>query len=82
MVIRLIISILGANTGTSLVIQWLKLPLSIQRVGFDPGWGAKITYALWPQKKKKKKENNIVNNEDLQNDSHKKRILKRTNASQ
>ena len=45
------------TTGTSLVLQWLKLCASTAgRVGLIPGWVTNSPYALGPQKKKRKKE--------------------------
>ena len=47
-----------SGTGTSLVVQWLRLHTSnAEGVGSIPGWGTKIPHATqWGQKKKKPKE--------------------------
>ena len=46
---------LGGITGTSLVVQWLRLHASnTGGLGSIPGWGAKILHAVWCGQKKKK----------------------------
>ena len=56
----------GLRTGTSLMVQWLRLHLPKEKlkkipppnaggVGPIPGWEAKIPHVLWPKKTKKQK---------------------------
>ena len=48
---------LKISTGTSLVVQWLRLCTSTARgMGSIPGWGAKILHAAWLGKKIKIKK--------------------------
>ena len=42
------------SLGTSLVVQWLRLPSSVGCVGLIPGWGAKIFMAKKPKQKTEK----------------------------
>ena len=49
------------NSGTSLAVQWLKLPLPVQGgVSSIPGQGTKILHALWPKNQNIRNRSNIV----------------------
>ena len=63
-------------TGTSLVVQWLKLHLPMQGVwvqslGGIPIQGTKIPHASWPKKPKQKQHCNKFN-KDFKNGPHQK----------
>ena len=47
--VRCVLSVIfKSSTGTSLVVKWLGLCVSIARVmGLVPGWGTKILQATW-----------------------------------
>ena len=49
-------------TGTSLVVQWLRLPSPSNAggAGLIPGWETKIQYVSWPKKSKHKNGTNDV----------------------
>ena len=47
-------------SGTPLLVQWLRLCASnAGDVGLIPGWGTKISHAMWHGQKKKKEKKDI-----------------------
>ena len=63
----------GLTSGTSLVVQWLRLPSPSNAGGVDwiPGWGAKFPHALRPENQNRKQKQYCNKfNEDFKSGLH------------
>ena len=50
------------KVGTSLVVQWLRLPSSAQGAASVPGWAAEIPHALGPKIRNINNRSHMVTN--------------------